>query len=175
MSSLFHVHVCAFVDRTVRFVNVSFLGTRKSTPVVKNSSTPQFPSSESTFEFPIYLSLADQRAFSLELVVLDKDLLKKEYLGEAVLRLPDWFPSGRAHSFDDLAAGDPISVPLVSSRDGKPASGIVTLKLGFETGAGDEDVGDVYNELLRRSKLSENDVDAPPVSDTMRLDVWISC
>ena len=47
---------------------------------------------DATFDFPIYLSLAHQLGV-LELVIWDKDMLRKEYLGEVSLPLPleDWF------------------------------------------------------------------------------------
>ena len=43
-----------------------------------------------TFDFPIYLSLAD-RLGVVEPVVWDKDILKKDYLGEVAVLLDDWF------------------------------------------------------------------------------------
>jgi phosphatidylserine decarboxylase len=38
---------------------------------------------------------------SLEMVVWDKDMLKKEYLGEVALPLEEWFKNG-AVAFDDV-------------------------------------------------------------------------
>lgn len=37
----------------------------------------------------------------LELIVWDKDLVKKEYLGEASLELQDWFGDKPAKAYDD--------------------------------------------------------------------------
>jgi hypothetical protein len=47
-----------------------------------------------TFDFSIYLSLADKLGV-VELVVWDKDMLTKEQLGEVALPLDDWFRGGR--------------------------------------------------------------------------------
>jgi C2 domain len=61
--------------------------------VSKKTLNPVYPPKDSTFDFPIYLSLADKLGV-LELVLWDKDVLKKEYLGEAGLPLEDWFREG---------------------------------------------------------------------------------
>jgi phosphatidylserine decarboxylase len=59
-----------------------------------------FPSANSTFEFPIFSSLAEAMG-ALELVVWDKNLLmKKEYLGEVAIPIEEWFP-GQSLAFDD--------------------------------------------------------------------------
>jgi phosphatidylserine decarboxylase len=86
-----------------RFVVASLLSTRFQTPVSKKNTNPTYPAKDATFDFPIYLSLAD-RLGAVELVVWDKDmLLKKDYLGEVALPLEDWFAEGRAIGFDDAA------------------------------------------------------------------------
>ena len=55
-----------------------------------------------TFNLPIYLSLADQLSIA-ELVVQDKDMLSKEYLGEVALLLEDWFANWEGmYAFDRL-------------------------------------------------------------------------
>jgi len=72
------------------FVVVSILNDRKQTPVVKRTLNPVYNPKDATFDFPIYLSLADKIGV-IEIVVWDKDLLKKEYLGEVSLPLDDWF------------------------------------------------------------------------------------
>ena len=59
---------------------------------------PSYPAKDATFDFPIYHSLAD-RLGVLELVVWDKDMLRKDYLGEAPFTLDDLKKSGVA--FDD--------------------------------------------------------------------------
>ena len=38
----------------------------------------------------------------VELVVWDKDMLKKDYLGEAWIPLEDWFRDGNAFAFEDM-------------------------------------------------------------------------
>jgi phosphatidylserine decarboxylase len=72
------------------FVVVSILNDRKQTPVVKRTLNPVYNPKDATFDFPIYLSLADKIGV-IEIVVWDKDLLKKEYLGEVSVPLDDWF------------------------------------------------------------------------------------
>lgn len=84
-----------------RFVVVSLLNKRQQTPVQKKTLNPVYPAKEATFEFPIFLSLAD-RLGVVELVVWDKDMLKKDYLGEAGVPLDDWFKGG-AFGFEDPA------------------------------------------------------------------------
>jgi phosphatidylserine decarboxylase len=94
------------------FVVVSVLNNKHNTPVAKRTCNPTYAAKDATFEFPIYLSLAD-RLGVLELVVWDKDLLGKDYLGEAALPLDDWFSGPtpeekeRSCAFDD--AGNTVS------------------------------------------------------------------
>ena len=78
--------------------------TRYHTPVVRKTASPTFPEKESTFDFPIYLSLADKLGI-VELVVWDKDVLRKDYLGEASLSLENWFKDEKCldfHSIDNM-------------------------------------------------------------------------
>lgn len=82
------------------FVVVSLLSTRHHTPVAKRTTNPTYSSKDATFDFPIYMSLADKLGV-VELVVWDKDVLTKDYLGEAVLSLEDWFPDNRSYAFQD--------------------------------------------------------------------------
>jgi phosphatidylserine decarboxylase len=91
-------------DRLVRFVVVSLLSTCFQTPVLKRCTNPICAPKDATFDFPIYLSLADKLGV-VELVVWDKDMLTKEYLGEVALLLDDWFrgEEGSALGFDDPA------------------------------------------------------------------------
>lgn len=72
------------------FVVASVLRTRHQTPVAKRNVNPTYQAKDATFDFPLYLSLAD-RLGVVELIVWDKDVLTKEYLGEAALPLEDWF------------------------------------------------------------------------------------
>jgi len=73
-----------------RFVVVSILNDRKQTPVAKRTLNPVYNPKDATFDFPIYLSLADKIGV-VEIVAWDKDLLKRDYLGEVSLPLEDWF------------------------------------------------------------------------------------
>ncbi len=69
---------------------VSILNDRKQTPVVKRTLNPVYNPKDATFDFPIYLSLADKIGV-FEIVAWDKDLLKRDYLGEVSVPLEDWF------------------------------------------------------------------------------------
>ncbi|KAF7971904.1 hypothetical protein HWV62_19467 [Athelia sp. TMB] len=145
------------------FVVVSVLNTRFHTPVLKRTTSPNYVAATATFEFPLYMSLAHQYG-SIELVVWDKDMLKKEYLGEAALALDDWFrdEASGVFSFDD-PANQPYTVNLVSSRASTPATGTVQIKVGFVNTPGTlalMEFKDVYKELVRRSRPSL--VSAPP-------------
>jgi C2 domain len=96
------------------YVVVSVLNNKHQTPVAKRTLNPTY-TKDATFDFPIYLSLAD-RLGVLELVVWDKDYLGKDYLGEAALPLDDWFTcfapdeKDRSFAFDD--AGNTVSLSL---------------------------------------------------------------
>ena len=80
-------------------MTVSVLSTRFQTPVCKRTISPVYAAKDATFDFPIYMSLADKLGV-LEFVVWDKDMLKKEYKGEHALPLDEWF-KGTAFAFDD--------------------------------------------------------------------------
>ena len=73
-----------------RFVAVSVLDSRQQTSNAKLTTNPTYAAKDATFDFPIYLSLADKLGV-VELVVCDKDMLSKEYLGEVALPLDDLF------------------------------------------------------------------------------------
>ena len=77
----------------------SALNSRQQTPVAKRTVNPVYNPKDATFDFSIYLSLADQLGV-LELIIWDKDM--QEYLGEVALPLKDWFAdkhSGKARAF----------------------------------------------------------------------------
>ncbi|KAA1476264.1 hypothetical protein DENSPDRAFT_884196 [Dentipellis sp. KUC8613] len=142
------------------FVVVSVLSRRQQTPVVKRSTNPVYAAKDATFDFPIYLSLADKLGV-VELVVWDKDMLKKDYLGEAALPLEDWFKDSK-YAFDD-PGNEPFSVPLVSTRGNTNATGTLRLKLGFVNPPNVNNLAEfdeTYNELVKRSRPSL--VSAPP-------------
>ena len=88
----------------VRFIAVSLLSTCFQTPAIKRCTNPIYAPKDATFYFPIYLSLADKLSV-VELVVWDKDMPMKKYLGEVALPLDDWFKGeeGSTLGFDDPA------------------------------------------------------------------------
>jgi phosphatidylserine decarboxylase len=70
---------------------------------------PSFPEQDATFDFDIYLSLADKLS-AIELIAWDKDTFGKEYLGEAALPLEDWFldaPGGREYAWETTQVSQP--------------------------------------------------------------------
>ena len=70
---------------------------------------PSFPEKDATFDFDIYLSVADKLS-AIELIAWDKDILGKEYLGEAALPLEDWFqdaPGGRTYAWEATQVSQP--------------------------------------------------------------------
>lgn len=69
---------------------MSVLNQRKQTTVSKKNLNPIYAAKDATFDFPIYMSLADKLGV-VELVVWDKDMVKKDYLGEVSLPLENWF------------------------------------------------------------------------------------
>ncbi|TFY52202.1 hypothetical protein EVJ58_g10146, partial [Rhodofomes roseus] len=143
------------------FVAVSLLRDRHQTGVVKKTINPVYAPADATFDFPIYLSLAD-RLGVVEFVVWDKDMLRKDYLGEANIPLEDWFRDGNAFAFDD-AENKPISAPIVSTRVSIAAAGTIQFKLGFVSPAdrqSAQDFSELFSELVKRSRPSL--VSAPP-------------
>ncbi|EPQ52482.1 hypothetical protein GLOTRDRAFT_140216 [Gloeophyllum trabeum ATCC 11539] len=143
------------------FVVVSLLSTKHQTPVVKRSTSPIYAEKEATFDFPIYLSLAEKLGV-VELVVWDKDMLKKDYLGEVSLPLEDWFKGGRALGFDD-PNNKPFTAPVVSTRTTTKARGTIEIKLGFVQPPNTEsllDFDEIYQDLVKRSRPSL--MSAPP-------------
>ncbi|KAK6980779.1 phosphatidylserine decarboxylase proenzyme 2 [Favolaschia claudopus] len=111
------------------FVVASLLSTRHQTPVAKKTLNPIYAAKDSTWDFPIYPSLMDKLGV-VELVVWDKDVLRKDYLGEAGVAVEDWFVEGRAKGWEG-EGNLPFHIPLVSSRPGTPAQGSLQLRLGF--------------------------------------------
>lgn len=91
-----------------RFVAISVLGKRHRTPACKRTVNPVYVPKDATFDFPIYHSLAEKLGV-IELVIWDKDMIKKEYLGEVSIPLEDWFRNDSAFPFDD--PNNKVSVP----------------------------------------------------------------
>jgi len=81
-------------------VVVSLSKQRFQTPAIKKTLNPVWDPKDSTFQFPIYLSLVESLGV-LELVLWDKDTFRKDYLGEVSLPIEDWFKDGTPASFDD--------------------------------------------------------------------------
>ncbi|KIY44255.1 hypothetical protein FISHEDRAFT_67843 [Fistulina hepatica ATCC 64428] len=146
------------------FVTLTLLSTRFSTPVAKRTRNPTWSAKDATFDFPIYLSQADSVGI-VELVIWDKDYLRKEYLGEAAVCLEDWFDRATVGATDDRAAAlsfetaNVRAVPIHSSRGNTQASGTMHVRMGFvhtakSTEAGALDFEEVYRELVKRARPS---------------------
>lgn len=78
--------------------------------VLKRTVNPIYTPKDATWDFPLYLSLAD-RLGAVELVVWDKDMVGKDYLGEVAIPLDEWWgEEGRGYGWDGPAnkvrAGD---------------------------------------------------------------------
>ncbi|KZT23286.1 hypothetical protein NEOLEDRAFT_1180161 [Neolentinus lepideus HHB14362 ss-1] len=143
------------------FVVVSLLSTKHHTPVAKRSTNPIYPEKEATFDFPIYLSLAEKLGV-VELIIWDKDMIKKDYLGEVSLPLEDWFRGRPALGFDD-PDNKPFSALVVSTRTSTKATGSIQIKLGFVQSPNTTyllDYDEIYRDLVKRSRPSL--VSAPP-------------
>jgi len=120
-----------------------------------------FPAESSTFDFPLYLSLAGVvGGRGIEGVIWDKvnsgldsgskiynahsqDLMRKEYMGEVAIPSLDWFNGADVKLWsEDLPASPylPVSLPrspqlvdrrLVSTRRKHSVSGTVSFRIGF--------------------------------------------
>ncbi|RXW20222.1 hypothetical protein EST38_g5632 [Candolleomyces aberdarensis] len=141
------------------FVVTSVLNIRKQTTVAKKTLNPTYAPKDATFDFPLYLSLADKLGV-MEFVVWDKDMLSKEYLGEVALPLDDWFlekdGTPRPYAWDD-PNNKPLSLNLLSSKSNTVATGSIQLKLGFTPPPNTESLMEweaVYRELVKRSRPS---------------------
>lgn len=140
------------------FVVVSVLSMRHQTPVAKRTLNPVYNPKDATFEFPLYLSLAD-KLVGVELVVWDKDMLSKEYLGEVALSLESWFRGEGEENvlgFDE-PGNKPFSVDLLSTRPNTPATGSIQLKIGFVPPHGTHNLleyDEIYGEFVKRSRPS---------------------
>ncbi|THH08914.1 hypothetical protein EW145_g2382 [Phellinidium pouzarii] len=146
------------------FIVVSLARNRNSTPVAKKTVDPTYLPKDATFDFPVYLSLAGKLGV-LELIVWDKDMLKKDYLGEASLQLENWFKDKSAKDF-----GDPnntsFMVNIMSTRASTSARGSIRVKIGFvlpEKVDHNMNLDEIYDELVRCSRKAQMSlVSAPP-------------
>ncbi|KAI9511934.1 phosphatidylserine decarboxylase-domain-containing protein [Russula earlei] len=146
--------------RILSCVSVSVLNTRFQTPVSKRTLNPVFAANDATFDFPLYLSLAEKLGV-LEFVVWDKDMLRKEYMGEYAFPLDEWF-RGNAFAFND-PDNQPFSVNLVSSRATTNATGTMHIKIGLvnpPNSSTQPDFEEIYKAFVKRSRPSL--VSAPP-------------
>ena len=91
---------CSLI-RPPSYVVVSLLRKQEKTPYIKATLNPIYPPKDATFEFPVYLSQAETMG-ALELIVWDKDIIGRDYLGEVALPIQDWF-QGPPLLFDDSA------------------------------------------------------------------------
>ncbi|WVF69626.1 phosphatidylserine decarboxylase [Kwoniella sp. CBS 6097] len=104
--------------------------TRHTTPVIKKTLDPTFPAESSTFDFPIYLSLTGViGGRGLEGVVWDKDLMRKEYMGELAIPVEKWFPDGAIYLWSDNIPL--LTHRLLSTRRKHQVTGTVTFQIGF--------------------------------------------
>jgi len=111
-------HETLLTLRALSFVTLSLLNTRQQTSVVKKNLNPVF---NAVFDFPLYLSLADNLG-AIELVVWDKDMLSKDYLGEVALPLEDWFQQ-RGYEWSETAEVRPLhSYPPKLSLIAQPSA-----------------------------------------------------
>lgn len=85
-----------YTKLTPRFVSLLLPpSSRQSTHHLRKTLDPVYPAKDSTFDFPLYMSMASVIAGrGLEAVVWDKDMLGKDYMGELSLPMKEWFPGG---------------------------------------------------------------------------------
>ncbi|WVO16689.1 phosphatidylserine decarboxylase [Cryptococcus depauperatus] len=121
--------------------------TRHTTPVIKKTLDPVFPAETSTFDFPIYLSLAGVvGGRGLEGVLWDKDLMRKEYMGELAIPIDEWFPQGQVHLWHEN--NPTLTHPILSTRRKHKVSGTCTFQIGFVPPK-----GVCNNEALKKVRL----------------------
>jgi hypothetical protein len=93
-----------FTNPGCRYVVLTFARQRQKTPVVSKNLSPVYDPKTATFDFPIYASVVEKVGTLVELVVWDKDVIGKDYLGELALPASDWFKhNGGAKVFADAS------------------------------------------------------------------------
>ncbi|KAG8835213.1 hypothetical protein FRC17_004775, partial [Serendipita sp. 399] len=163
------------VDRSGKsdpYVTVNLLQKQFQTPAINATLDPVFPPANSTFEFPIFSSLAECLG-ALELIVWDKNkVMKKEYIGEIAIPVEEWFPS-KAMTFDD-PNNTPLVRPLKSTKASRPAMGTIQVKLGVvPVNPAKPEVEQPYDEIVRLSQSADVTLaSAPPTEGigTVRSD-----
>ncbi|PFH45491.1 hypothetical protein AMATHDRAFT_159435, partial [Amanita thiersii Skay4041] len=153
------------------YVSVSLLHTKQTTPIIKRSLNPVFPAKEATFEFPIYLSVVERLLGGVgvvELVVWDKDMFSRDYLGEVGVGVERWFKRSEEAFGWDEPGNKPFVLSLESTRANTAATGTIKIKMGFVHPPGGTsllDFNEIYRMLVRRSRgVGLSVVSAPPVS-----------
>lgn len=104
------------------YVVVSLLHKREKTPYIKATLDPVYPPKDATFEFPVFLSLAETMG-ALELIVWDKDMFGSDYLGEIALPIQDWFQT------QPLLFDDPMNEVGQESNSNGCAGASLTLSI----------------------------------------------
>ncbi|KZV90616.1 hypothetical protein EXIGLDRAFT_710770 [Exidia glandulosa HHB12029] len=148
------------------YVVLSLLRQRFQTPAVKRTLNPTWSAKDATFDFPIYTSLVEQIGV-LELVLYDKDVLRKDYIGEASVRVEDWFKGPVA--FDD-PGNEEFTISIVSTKKSTPASGVISLKLGFVPPSELHQAPDfeaLYADILKRRRGAEPSLTSAPPTEGM--------
>ncbi|OWZ75979.1 phosphatidylserine decarboxylase [Cryptococcus neoformans Bt85] len=138
--------------------------TRYTTPVIKKTLDPVFPADTCTFDFPLYLSLAGVvGGRGLEGVLWDKDLMRKEYMGEIAIPVDKWFPDGQAHLWHDNLPL--LTQRILSTRRKHKVSGTASFQIGFvppkNTSSTEESLRTirlVYAALVDHSSLSRGSI-----------------
>ncbi|KAG7087240.1 hypothetical protein E1B28_013220 [Marasmius oreades] len=140
------------------YVALIFGQSKQQTPTISKTLNPIYDTKESTFDFPIGSTGVDG---ALEMVVWDKDILGKDYLGEVALSVEHWFgsPDPQKRRPLDWSMAEKLEgfiVPLVSTRSGTVSQGEIKLKLGFlPVEDQDTDLDKVYEQLIRNTKRKE--------------------
>ncbi|KAG8837523.1 hypothetical protein FRB91_008079, partial [Serendipita sp. 411] len=153
------------VDRSGKsdpYVTVTLLQKQYQTPAINATLDPVFPPATSTFEFPIFSSLAECLG-ALELIVWDKNMvLKKEYIGEVSIPVEEWFPA-KGLTFDD-PSNTPLVRQLQSTKASRPAMGTIQVKLGIvPVNPAKPEVDQPYHEIVRLSQSADVSLaSAPP-------------
>lgn len=80
-------------------MSVTFARQKFKTPVIPRNLNPVYLAKDATFDFPIYASVVEKIGARIEVIVWDKDVVGKDYLGEVSIPSQDWpSHSGRGPS-----------------------------------------------------------------------------
>ncbi|KDQ16140.1 hypothetical protein BOTBODRAFT_157427 [Botryobasidium botryosum FD-172 SS1] len=153
------------------YVSVTFARQKFKTPVISRNLNPIYQPKDATFDFPIYSSVVEKIGANIEVIVWDKDVVGKDYLGEVSIPYNDWAAhSGRGPtSISYLDKGNSTFwMDLVSTKEKKTASGSVHMKIGLAQPADNPrplDFPHVYTDLQRHvAAAGLNPLTASPVS-----------